>query len=496
MARPSTEDVPERPSDILDTPEAARAVVSGGLWRVGSYVLSNALAIASAAVILRYLGVKGLARYTTVVALTTLVSGVFEAGLGTIGIREAAVLHGEERDRLLRSLLGLRVMVAVAGVFVAVLIALALGYPPVMVAGAGVSGLGILVFTLQTHYATALQVELRLAAYSTLDLARQAALTVFAIIFVVLDLGLLPLLGATIPANLLMLAATLWLVHRSMPLRASFAFRHWRGLIGRSFAMAAATATGVVYSQVAILLMSIVSSETQTGLFSASFRIFGVLAVIPGMLVASVLPILSRAAREDRERLQGGLQRTFDVSVVVGGALATLTVIGAPVAIAVVAGPGFDGSIDVLRIHGAAIAATSVIAFAGFGLVSVASYRSVLACNVVGLAVTAALTVALGAADGAIGAGIANLTGESVLALLYLLAIRRQGFRLSLRMPLRAAAIAAPVVALGLALPLSPIVELVAGAALLAGAAWALGLIPDELLVAFRIPARGAGRAR
>lgn len=489
MARPSTED-PDRPRDILDSPEAAHAVVRGGLWRVSSYVTGNVLAVVSAAVVVRYLGVRELARYTTVVALTAIVSGVFEAGLGNIGVREASVLHGAERTRLLRGLLGLRLIVAIAGVFVAVLIALALGYPTVMVAGAAVSSFGILVYTLQTHYATALQIELRLAQYSALDLGRQAALTAIAVVFVVLDLGLLPLLAAPVPANVIMLAATLWLVRGAMPLGAAFALRHWRTLVGRSFAFAAATATGIVYSQIAILLMSIVSTETQTGLFSASFRIFGVVAVIPGLLITSVLPILSRAARDDRGRFEGGLQRTFDVAVVVGATLSTLTIVGAPVAIAIVAGSGFDGSIDVLRIHGAAIAATSVIAFAGYGLMSVGAYRTILACNLVGLVVVASLAAVLGSAYGAIGAAVANLVGESVFALIYLIAITRQGVRLRWRAPLLAFAISAPIIALGLALPASPLVELVVAAALLAGWAWAFGLIPEELLASLRIPAR------
>lgn len=469
--------------DILDTPAAAEAVVRGGIWRSASYVGSNLLAVVMAAIIVRYLGVRGLARYTTVISLTTLVSGVFEAGLGSLGVREASVLRGVERERLLRDLLGLRSLVAVAGVFVAVAVAVAVGYPSVMVAGVAVAGTGILVFTLQTHYATALQVELRLGRYSALDFMRQAVLTAFMVVFVVLNLHMLALLAAPIPTNLLLLATTLWLVRRSMPLAASFAIRSWRALVGRSVAVAAATATGVVYSQIAIVLMSVVSTQTQTGLFSASFRIFSVLAAIPGLLVASVLPILARAARDSRERLHIGLQRTCDVSSVIGSGLAALTAAGAPVAIAVVAGSEFHASIEVLRLHAAALLPTSLIAFAGYGLMSLARFRTIVVCNILCLLVTATLTIVLGSTYGATGAAIGNLAGESTLALLYVGVIVSLGFRLRWRIPLLAALVGAATAAVGITVPLPSVAQLLLAATMFCALTFVLRLVPDELLM-------------
>jgi O-antigen/teichoic acid export membrane protein len=467
--------------DILDSPEAGRTVVRGGIWRLGSYAGANVLAVVMAAILLRYLGVKGVARYATVVSLTALVSGVFEAGLGNLGVREAAVLHGAEREAFLRSLLGLRIVVGMAGIVVASALALALGYSHVMVAGVALAGTGILVYTLQTHYATVLQVELRLGQFSSIDLMRQAILTALVGTFVLLDLGLLPLLGATIPTNVVLVAVTVWLVRRSMPITASFAMRRWRALAGRSLAVAAATATGVVYSQIAIVLMSLVSTQAETGLFSASFRIFGVLATIPGILVASVLPILSRAASGSRDRLQAGLQRTCEVSTVLGAGLAALTVVGAPVAIAVVAGSEFDGSIDVLRLHGAALLPTSVIAFAGYGLMSMGRFHTILVCNLVGLLVTSGITIGLGAADGATGAAVGNLAGESTLALLFVIAIVREGFRLQWRIPLLACLAAGAAIGAGLGVPLPAGVQLLVTAVVFVALALSLGLVPSEL---------------
>jgi O-antigen/teichoic acid export membrane protein len=477
-----TTDLQSAPGDILDSPEAAQAVVRGGIWRIAAYVGSNLLGVVLAAVMVRYLGVRGLGRYATVISLTTLISGVFEGGLGSLGVREAAVLGGEQRVAFLRALLGLRLVVGVVGIFGAMLVALALGYASTMVVGVALAGTGILVFTLQTHYATVLQTELKLARYSSLELLRQAVLTALVGLLVALDLGLLGLLAAPILANLVVVAVTVWLVRRSMPIAAAFAIRGWRALSGRSLAVAAATATAVIYSQIAILLMSVVSTQAQTGLFSASLRIFGALAVIPGMLVASVLPILSRAVRDSHERLRIALQRTCEVATVIGAGLAALTAVGAPVAIAVVAGSEFDGSIDVLRLHAIALLSTSVIAFAGYGLMSLGAFRTIFFSNVVGLLLTAALTVVLGTADGAIGAAIANVVGESALAFMYVMAITDRGFGVSWRLPLLACVAGGAAVGAGLALPLPAVPQLLVAAVVLVALTLGLGLLPDELL--------------
>jgi O-antigen/teichoic acid export membrane protein len=222
---------PDEPQDILDSPHATQAVVRGGAWRVSSYLVGNGLAVLSAAVIVRYLGVQNLARYTVVVSLMTVISGVFEAGLTNLGVRESAVLDGGARRQFLRDLLGLRLVVAAVGIVVGVAIAVVAGYPHEMVAGTAVAGLGVVAYTLQSHYATALQTQLRLGWYSALEFIRQLAFTTFALLFVALDLGVVGLLAVSVPAQLAVLIVTMLLVGQAVPLGVSFAARRWRALL-------------------------------------------------------------------------------------------------------------------------------------------------------------------------------------------------------------------------------------------------------------------------
>lgn len=474
----------DEPQDILDSPHATQAVVRGGVWRISSYLAANALAVLSAAVVVRYLGVQNLARYTIVVSLMTVITGVFEAGLTNLGVRESTVRERADRQQFLRDLLGLRLTVAVAGVGVGVVVATAAGYPGVMVTGTVVAGLGVVAYTLQSHYATALQTELRLGWYSALEFVRQLGFTSFAVLVAGLDLGLLALLAVPVPAQLIVLVVTVGLVGSVVPRGVSFSAARWRALLGQSVPVVAATAVSVVYSYVAILIMSVVSTEHQTGLFSAGFRIVTVLLAIPGLVVSAVLPVLARAARDDRARLEIGMQRTFEVSLVLGAGLALLTVIGAPIAIAVVAGPAFQDSVSVLQILGAALLPTSVVAFGGFGLISLGAYKQILVCSVIGLIVTVGLTIGLSSPLGADGAAIANLAGECTIAVLYIIALARNGVATNYRPAALSVLAAIPGIVLAVIMPWPAIVEVLCAAVLFGGSAIALGIVPPELRAA------------
>ena len=92
----------------------------------------------------------------------------------------------------------------------------------------------------------------------------------------------------------------------------------WVAMLRDTLAYAAATAVGAVYFRIAIVLVALIATATQTGYFGASFRAIEVLVVVPQLLVGSAFPILARAARDDRDRLDYSLGKLFDVCLILG----------------------------------------------------------------------------------------------------------------------------------------------------------------------------------
>jgi O-antigen/teichoic acid export membrane protein len=402
--------------DVLDTSAAGALVLRGGAFRLGSYVGIVGLSILSAALLTRHLGVIRFGQYTTVLSLVGIVAVVTDAGMSNIGTREYAVSSGAERETLMRNLLGLRVALTMVGVLLATAFALAAGYDTALLLGTVLASMATVALVFQHTLSIPLAAALRLGTISLLDLTRQALTVTGIVALVVLGAGVLPLLAVTLAANLLLVPLSAALVRGQISLRMELRPRHWLALLKLTVSFSLATAVGTIYVYTAQILTSLVASAHQSGLFAASFRVFIVTAGIPGLLVSGALPLLARAARDDRERLAYALQRIFEVSLILGVAAALGIAGGAQFIIHVIAGPRFVGAVPVLRIQGLAMIASFVIAGWGFALISIKRYGGLLAANGAALAVSCALTLTLAATHGARGAALATLGGEFTLA--------------------------------------------------------------------------------
>ena len=77
----------------------------------------------------------------------------------------------------------------------------------------------------------------------------------------------------------------------------------------------------VIYFRVLVVLVSLLSTEEQTGLFGTSFRIFEMLLGLPALILSVALPLLSVAGDEDDSRLRRGLQSMTEASLLVAALL-------------------------------------------------------------------------------------------------------------------------------------------------------------------------------
>ncbi|MDP9345665.1 MAG: oligosaccharide flippase family protein [Actinomycetota bacterium] len=472
---------------MLDTEHAGGMVIRGSVLRLAGFGAGLLMSVGSAAILLRHLGVEDTGRYNTVISLVAIVGGLTDAGMGNIGVREYAALSGDERSRMMRDLLGLRIALTLVGVLVGIVFGLGVGYSNAMVIGTGLAGLGLVLQIIAATMAVPLSVGLRLGTVSALDVVRNAANALGITILVLSGAGLLGFLAVPLPASAVLVAVTAPLIARSISLRPSVHVAAWRALIADALPYAAATAVGIVYIYLTVIALGFVADEKQVGLFSAAFRVFIVIAGISALVVQSAFPVLTRAARDDRRRLGYAVQRLFEGNVVVGAFVGLCTAVGAPLAILIIAGRDFAGSVPVLRVQGAALLMTFVAGVGSYSLLALRRHGALLAINALALTVSLTLTLALGATDGARGAAVANLAGEAMLALGGLLALGRQpeGVRVHTSVIWRTGLAVAAGVGAAVLAPGPTILETAAAAAAYTVVAIAVGAVPVEIRQAF-----------
>jgi O-antigen/teichoic acid export membrane protein len=475
---------PDRePADILDTTNAGPAVIRGSLLRFGGYGIGTLATVASGAVVIRHLGLIDTGHFTTVTALVMIVATISDLGLTGIAVREYASGPRSERRRLLRNLLGIRIVIALSGVALAVLFGLLVGYPHVMVVGTVIAGAGMVVLMVQDGCSIPLQVGLRFGWVAGLQLAIQVGVAIEALLLALAGAGLLPFFALQLPMVVPALVVTAVVGGRDSRVLPRIDVKEWRRMVGQILPYSAAVVLAVAYFQIAQIQVSVLSSSAQTGYFGVSFRVLAAFTTVPGLLVSTALPLLARTARDDKERFGYASRRLAETMLIAGCGVALVLFLGAGFAIRLIAGPGFGPSTDVLRILAFALLGTFVISARGYALLSLDRLHAMLASNGAALAVVAAAGVPLITTYGAKGAAIAMVAAELTLALCYewSLSFERPELRLAPGFALRVAAAMVVAGAVALSLDLSSLASAMVGSTLYIVAILALGIVPSEI---------------
>jgi O-antigen/teichoic acid export membrane protein len=476
--------------DVLDPGEAGGKVIRGGAMRTLAYGGGILVGLAATPLMVRHLGVDDFGRFVTVGSLIFIVTGLTEGGLQAIGVREYSTRDAMGREALVRNLLGLRAVLAAAAVAGALLFGLIAGYDDVLISGILISSVGLVLSAWFSVYVVPLTAKLRLGWLAILDFARQAMTSIGIVVLVVAGAALTPFFVAAPVATGVTLVAIWLLVRGREPGRPSFDVGDWWALLRDSLPYAAALAVSVLYFRVGVILSSLIASEAQTGYYSLAFRIVELVSGVPWLLVGSAFPVLSRAARDDAERLRYTLGRTYEVSLILGAWVALAIGLGAPFAVDVVGGRDeFEPSIEVLSVLGAAMLGTFLIACWGYGLLTLRRHVELLAANLSAFVLGTGLAIVLISSHGALGAAIATTATELWLAAVYLLLLLRARPDLRPRFTLiPAVALAAGIaVAVPLLLGLPSVPATLLGTVLFFGVLAALRQIPPELFEALRL---------
>ena len=482
-------------AEVLASRRAGSTAIRGSAIRAGAYLGGAALVALASVFLLRYLGVVDFGRYVTVVSLIAIVSGVTDAGLTLIGSREY-VLQPDERSQraLLADLVAMRLVLTPIGVALAALFALVAGYGSTLVLGTLLAGAGLIVANTAATVTVPLSATLRLGALSAVELARNVVTVAGIGVLVAAGAGLIAFFAVQIAAGFAALLVTVALAGAAAWVAPRFAWREWRPLLREAAPVAASQVVNIVYLRVLVILVSLIATGVETGLFATSYRIIEILLGVPAVMIGAAFPILAHAGATEEQRLAYALQRLGEAALLTAGAVVVVLAIAAEPIVIVLGGDAYAGAAPVLRIQAFAILGAFMTQVWTYGLIALRRQRSLVLMNGVALVVVLALGLTLIPAWGAKGAAVAASTGEAVLATtaLLLLVRARPAMRPHLgyvgRLALAGVAAAAVVL-----LPVPAVLEAAIALAVYLAAAWLGGAVPLELVHAFTRRRSGDG---
>ncbi len=459
----------------------------GGLVRGVGFAISTALGLATAILLLRHLGVVDFGRYATVMAVIGIVGGITDAGLTAVGSREISVARtAAERAELLNNLLLLRVLGASLGAVAAVGFTAVAGYDGVVIAATAIGGVGIVLISAQSMLTVPIWVGLRIVSLTALEVLRNLLTLAGVAVLVFAGAGLLAFFGVQLLVAVVLIPTTLLLARVGVRFTAGVRRDVIVRLLRDTLPLAVAFAMSVVYFRVLVVLVSLLSTEAQTGLFGTSFRIFEMLLGLPALILSVALPLLSVAGDEDDSRLRSALQSMTEASLLIAALLVVGIAILAEPGIRLIGGEEYVGAASVLRIQALALIPLFLVQTWQLGLIAGRAQRALAVANGLALVLVLVLGLALVPSGGAEAAAWVAVVAEIALALFLWIALHRMGTAgaPSLRVAWKVAAAAGLAAAAGYLLRDSAVIGACVAAVVFAAVAFATRAVPADLYYA------------
>jgi len=400
--------------DLSLSPLAQRVALNTGVQMVGR-ILTALLGIVISAVLARYLGPQGYGQYVYALTYVGFFIAVVWMGLDPIVIREITC----QKDRayeLLKSVTGLKLMLSVIGILLALLI-----LPIVVPTGHVRSSVALALLVLPINALTApgliFNASLRME-YKTLS---NITITLFLLVLISavvrLKGGPVGAIAAYLIANAI--GASILLILAAKFVKPGLAIRpgHWKHLLQEGVPLGLAGFLHQLYYRVDILMLSALQGDSVVGFYSVAYGLFDQMVVLFSFFAASLFPLLAQYAIE-RDKLRLLCSRGLMVASVASLSAIAVTTLAGDSIVQMLYGPDYGGSSLALK---TLIWATPFV-FSSHVLnstiIAIRHQRWLLTVNAIALAVNVLLNLILIPKMSYMGSAIATIATEATVVLL------------------------------------------------------------------------------
>ena len=286
---------------------------------------------------------------------------------------------GADEKKILNNLFSLRLFSAVIFLGVAPLVAIFMPYSGAIKAGVSIALFSFLFIALNQIMVGLFQKYLRMDKVSIAETAGRIVLIAGVAIAARGDFGLIGMMWAIVAGSAVNFALLFFFSLQFATWRLEIDFSLWKEVAKKSWPLALTIIFNLLYLKTDTLILSVMKSQTEVGIYGAAYKVIDVLTMIPFMFAGVVLPILTLDwAKGDTERFKRVLQKSFDLMVILAVPLVVGTQFLAQPVMVLVAGKGFAGAGTVLRILIVAAGFVFLSSFLSHVIVAVGKQRKII----------------------------------------------------------------------------------------------------------------------
>lgn len=312
-------------------------------------VLSTVLALVSVGFITRYLGTEGFGNYAIAVAFLSFFSAIADLGLYNIATREISRFGADEK-KIMGNIFSLRIITSTAILILAPLVIFFLPYAREVKEGIIIVAMAFLFSSSYQVLNGVFQKNLAMYKVAIGELTGKVVQVVTVILTTLNDWGF----DWIIMAMLLNMAVSFLIIffwsRKYIKIKLQFDFTYWKEFLKESLPMGAVAIISFVYFKMDTLLLSVMKSGTDVGIYNVAYKVLENSTFFPALICGLVLPIMSRDIFTNRKNFQIISNQTLKFFILLIVPLTVVTLFLSEGIVGLIGGSGFAESAHVLRI--------------------------------------------------------------------------------------------------------------------------------------------------
>jgi O-antigen/teichoic acid export membrane protein len=411
----------------------ARRVARNAFFMTAGQVLSYGMAGVYSILLARYLGAAGLGTLNVGVALTAIFTIFTSFGLGSLTTREVA-RDNSQASKYLGNIIPIQVLLGLASIVLLAALVNILGYSQQTVFVVYILSAGITLSAVSTLFSAIFQAFERMHFSSAGTIITSAALLCGALIGIALHVSVIGFAFFSVVASGVSLAYSYLICVRKFfvpRLHADLTF--WRSILKEAWPLAAMTMSVMLYFRIDVVFLSAFQGAAQIGLYSVAYTLADATAVIPGMFIVSLFPVISQLHSSSKHSFADTCAKSVKYMLYIGLPVALTVTLWAKPIIVTLYGANFAGSAVALQIIIWAAAAMYVGTILGSTFVSANLQRFSMALSVSLVVFNVAINLLIIPKYGYLGASATTVATEVLGVVLALFFLTRFGYNLRLR---------------------------------------------------------------
>ena len=321
-----------------------------------SKILSTILALVSIGLITRYLGVSGFGDYATVLAFSAFFSAIADFGLYSTATREISRPNADEA-KIIGNIFSLRIIISLVVFLLSPLFFCFLPYSVEVKEAIFLIAASFLFSSSYQVLNGIFQKNLAMDRVAIVELIGKIIQVGMIFSAIKLHLGFLWIIASILFNMLFSFSAVYVLSKKYVSFKPQFDFGYWKVFIKESYPLGIAAFIGFVYFKIDTILLSIMKTSAEVGIYNAAYKVIENITFFPGMMAGLVFPIMSQNIFTDNARFKDISDKTYKIFWIFVVALIVGTLFLSSGIVRLIGGAGFSDAAVVLRILIFALAA-------------------------------------------------------------------------------------------------------------------------------------------